>query len=246
MDSFLGLKIQALVGGAVGAIVAVFLLAAVKRIFKKEPPAFAWRVIVLAAAISLSIQMSKQSSPSDDEMYRRAGARAEEKVNEMLSEAKASNAASPSEAFSEAANRHVTNLLSQAGDDQAARRRAAMGVFQGFYWTNTRVRPEYCAALGVKIDGFIKEFEEANRAEISALKADKSMPESARERLFVEVMPSSKKLVETQMSNWATEYKVTPLELCDGLERNAREAAEGFRFSVVLPQHAAALFATGQ
>lgn len=112
----------------------------------------------------------------------------------------------------------------------------ASSQFLGFYLGNTKSRPEYCSSLGVAIPRFVSEFEKVNQRElISARKIQTSSHGPNIEKSFQTMEALGLKIITLQMTDWASQMKISGKELCQIFESNPIENAARLRYSELMP-----------
>jgi hypothetical protein len=112
----------------------------------------------------------------------------------------------------EAVKRSTAKIESQSGDQQA---NTAADMFWGFFFVNTRSRPQFCKELGMDISPFVEEFQRMHSAEFakahSIYKRDSKI---TSDELYVKLEPQLRKTVEIDMDSIAKREKLSILDIC--------------------------------
>lgn len=124
---------------------------------------------------------------------------------------------------------------------------AAAGQFFGAYWLNTRIRVDYCAALGTNIKSFVSAYEQKHMPLFLA--AERIQAQEFKERgisngfdmLYKVSSPGLKQFVAQDMKDTASTLKVTESELCQAMEQNSVEWADALDLRKSAPQMAQVL-----
>lgn len=156
-------------------------------------------------------------------------------ITKMIIEAKPVDGKSALEVFSENAEK-ISNDRIASISDREKKLYMASSQFLGFYLGNTKSRPEYCSSLGVAIPRFVSEFEKVNQRElISARKIQTSSHGPNIEKSFQTMEALGLKIITLQMTDWASQMKISGKELCQIFESNPIENAARLRYSELMP-----------
>jgi hypothetical protein len=109
----------------------------------------------------------------------------------------------------------------------------AANMFWGFYYMNTKARPQYCAQRGVDITPFTTAFTNAHSAELSKAKAVYASEGIDPEKALPLVMPALLSGVEQDMKDVTTGAQVPLDQACSLFNDNAKQIAE----YIQLPPH---------
>lgn len=120
----------------------------------------------------------------------------------------------------------------------------AAGHFMGYYWGNTKIRPEYCASLGVIIPTFISEFDKINQRElVSAKRILANISKSDMEKTYKLMKPVALKTLKFAMKDQATQAKITVKEYCQIIEAKASLVVKSVQYSIDMPLQSKVLLA---
>lgn len=160
--------------------------------------------------------------------------KADAKIIQAIAEAKPIGGKSASEALAENMQKRAAEELNKS--EGRNKQHTAAAQFFGFYFINTRARPEYCDSLGVAIPSFVKEFDNLNKRQlIAARQILETSLNPGEERLYQNMKPSIFKTVVFGIKDQAKQYKMTERQFCEATEANAKEIARSFTFDIMLP-----------
>jgi hypothetical protein len=141
----------------------------------------------------------------------------------------------------EAAASAATEL--QRAPNASARERSAADMFWGYYFLNTRSRPEYCRARGVDIHAFVAAFAAANADELRAARAiyrRAGADENDTYRLSASLLD---KVLQQDMREAATSNHLSEIEVCQVIEDHADALVARLQLSKAQPTVYATLHA---
>lgn len=141
---------------------------------------------------------------------------------------------SVSEAIGREAVARTSEQLSAEGDEKKRRARAASSYF-GFYFVNTRTRPEFCRRQNVDISPFVAAFEREHAAESAQARAALAAVDTDENQLFDLVEKQLQQLIVQDMTDIATANKVSLREACQLIARNGEAVAAEMHISKVQP-----------
>lgn len=165
----------------------------------------------------------------------RAVAAADQKLEQLQAQAQARHPGEPAAlALKKEASASATAQL-QGEADASKRDRSAADMFWGYYFMNTRNRPEYCRTKGVDIHSFVAAFEAANADEVRAARAiyrragaDENQTYRVSESLLDQVLRQDMR--EAAISNGISEA-----EVCQVIEAHADALVARMKLSQVQP-----------
>lgn len=234
MNEFWTVKMGYILVGAVAGGGGYFILSWASKLLKISDAAgkrvagygaLACSVIAVNLATPVILQAVNQYSVK----------KADKLVTQAIAEAKPIGRKSASEALAENTQKRAAEEFSKLSEGRKKLDTAA-GQFFGFYFTNTRGRPEYCGSLGVAIPSFVREFENLNQRQlIAARKILESSLDPGEEKFYQNTKPTMLKTLVFAIKDQAKQYKMTEKEFCEATEANAKELAGSFTFDVMAP-----------
>ena len=137
-----------------------------------------------------------------------------------------------------------TDALKQVASDRAAKKLAsespleqshtASDMVWGFYWANTKVRPEYCSQRGVDLAGFVQAFERIHGAERDrAADIYTARGIDAEKAVLPIIHPELRKVVAQEMKDIAAGANAPEDQACALVAANAEVVAQ----YIQLPPH---------
>jgi hypothetical protein len=137
-----------------------------------------------------------------------------------------------------------TDALKQVASERAAKQLAsestleqsntASDMFWGFYWANTKVRPEYCASRGVDLTGFIQAFDRIHgveRDQAAGIYAARGV--DAEKAVLPIILPELRKVIAQDMKDIAAGANAPEDQACALVAANA----DAFAQYIQLPAH---------
>ena len=201
-----------------------------------------WVVFAIAFAGGYLIVRNLSAPPSLEESAKRANVELQSRMEEAV---RKNPDVLPSEAMrQDAVARAEARMASQT--DAGKRAATAADTFWGFFFVNTRMRPEYCSAHGVDIKQFVAEFERIHQKEVATarrLYAQRGMDEN---KLYEAIRPTASKVIEQDMQDIAKTQKVSAKTACELLNQATAEIVGQMHISKMQPAVFSALSAAGQ
>jgi hypothetical protein len=122
-----------------------------------------------------------------------------------------------------------------AGNSLSKRTQAAADVFWGFYFSNTRARPAFCADKGQPIPTFAKDFAAAHNPEVERAQQLYRESGASADRLYQLLEVNLTKQIDASMHEEAQTIPTTVNQLCQIYEANASALVPRMLFSLRLP-----------
>lgn len=137
-----------------------------------------------------------------------------------------------SDAMKEVASERAADKF--ATQSPLERSHTAADMFWGFYWLNTKVRPEYCAERGVDLAGFVQAFDRIHGKELARAKEIyEARGIDAEKSVMPILLPELRKFVVQDMKDVAEGAKAPKDQACDLVAANAEAVAQ----FIQLPPH---------
>jgi hypothetical protein len=237
MDAYWSAKIMQAALGAGGAAIGFFVIVGITKLFNVSKTASdtAKRygcIIFALMAVQANGALSAFLNPDAD--IKRATEALNASSEKMISEAKPENGKTASEVMAEKSRASSVELLSKMPKSEQTE--AAADQFFGFFIVNTRIRPEYCSALGVQIPSFVKEFTAVNQKSLDVARTvEAKNAQWDEEKIYRMIRPSMIKNIDFMMKDEAIKLNMNDKELCAAYESQAVSAAQGFRFADLMP-----------
>ncbi len=191
------------------------------------------RLILRVLAFALAFVAAKTGLQAYRE--HRAVASAGQKLEQLQAQARARHPGEPASLAlkKEALESATAQLQSEA--DASKRDRSAADMFWGYYFLNTRKRPEFCRTKGIDIHSFVAAFEAANADELRAARAiyrRAGADENDTYRLSESLLD---KLLQQDMREAATSNRISETEVCQVIEDHADALVARMKLSQVQP-----------
>jgi len=133
----------------------------------------------------------------------------------------------------ESSERATQKLTSET--DELKRTNIAADMFWGFFFLNTRERPEFCREQGVDIQPFVKAFELAHKNEIAKARSIYARASVDEKTLHTAMKPQIRKALFQDMNDIATSTKSSLKEVCQVFSEKTDAIAQEMHISKVQP-----------
>lgn len=107
----------------------------------------------------------------------------------------------------------------------------AAGMFMGFFFVNTKTRPQFCNNQGVNIQPFVTFFEKKHVNELIQAKSILSGAGITQEKLYSMLEPQLGKVIAQDMNDVALQDKISMKDACTLLANNAEAIVEEMQIS---------------
>lgn len=233
MNEFWTVKLGYILIGAFAGGGAYFILSWASKYLKIDDTV-GKRTAGFGAIVSSVIAVNLASPMILEAVIQNSTKKADTKIAQAIAEAKPIGGKSASEALAENMQKRAAEELNKS--EGRNKQNIAAAQFFGFYFINTRARPEYCDSLGVAIPSFVKEFDKLNKRQLMAARQIlETSLNPGEEKLYQNIKTSIFKTVVFGIKDQAKQYKMTESQFCEATEANAKEIARLFTFDIMLP-----------
>ena len=159
----------------------------------------------------------------------------EQSMSQMQAEAAQKNPGAPvSIALQQVATEQASMKIASITDSQK-RASTAADMFWGFYFINVRERPEFCREQGADIQPFVKAFENGHTKELTQARTIYARSSADELKVYDLLKPQLRKMIQQDMNDISTAYKVTLKEACHLISENGESLAKEMHLSKLQP-----------